>query len=176
VGVIGGGGGPSDIAAEECEESGLEVIPIPEDMRREIKKRGVSIWDWISNPVDLSIIGGSGISDTEMLHLMGCHPDFDILLANFNEWVIMTLASNERFRGMMNQVENHIKVRNSHPKPFAVIFGERGVSADRYDDWHWKLIAEARGELIKAGVATYPTFRRAARALFKVREYYARRE
>ena len=40
VGVIGGGGGPSVIAAEECEESGLEVIPIPQEMRRRTQEPG----------------------------------------------------------------------------------------------------------------------------------------
>ena len=173
VGVIGGGGGPSVIAAEECEESGLEVIPIPQDMREELKNRGVPIWDWISNPVDLSIVAGSGVTDVDMLHLMGQHPAFDILMANVNEWVFMTLASDERFQGMKSQVKNHISLRDTYPKPFVVIFGERGVITKENDDWHWKVIAEARAELIQAGMAIFPTFRRAATALRKVQEYYA---
>lgn len=173
VGLIGGGGGPSVIAAEECEESGLEVIPIPQDMREELKKRGVSIWDWISNPVDLSIIAGSGVTDIEMLHLMAQHPDFDILMANINEWVIMTLASDERFQGIKSQIKSHITLRDTYPKPYVVIFGERGVITGDQADWHWNLIAESRAELIQAGMATFPTFRRAARALRKVQEYYA---
>ncbi len=172
VGVIGGGGGPSVIAAEECEESGLEVIPIPQDMRQELKERGVSIWDWISNPVDLSIVAGSGVTDVDMLHLMGRHPSFDILMANVNEWVFMTLASDERFMGMKTQVKSHISLRDTYPKPFVVIFGERGVITAEHEDWHWKVIAEARAELIKAGMAIFPTFRRAATALRKVQEYY----
>jgi len=173
VGVIGGGGGPSVIAAEECEESGLEVIPIPQDMRKELKDRGVNIWDWISNPVDLSIVAGSGVTDIDMLHLMGKHPAFDILMANVNEWVFMTLASDERFLGMKNQVKNHISLRDTYPKPFVVIFGERGVITGEQDNWRWKVIAEAREELIGAGMATFPTFRRAAIAVRKVQEYFA---
>jgi acyl-CoA synthetase (NDP forming) len=173
VGVIGGGGGPSVIAAEECEESGLEVIPIPEDMREEIKNRGISIWDWISNPVDLSIIPGSGITDVDMLHFMGRHPAFDILMANMNEWVVITLASDERFQGMKNQTKGYILLRDTYAKPFVVIFGERGVVPADQNSWHWKVISEARTELIRAGMATFPTFRRAAKALNKAREYYA---
>jgi acyl-CoA synthetase (NDP forming) len=173
VGVIGGGGGPSVIAAEECEESGLEVIPIPEDMRRELKERGVSIWDWISNPVDLSIVAGSGVTDIDMLHLMGQHPDFDILMANVNEWVFMTLASDERFQGLKNQANNYILLRDSYKKPFVVIFGERGVIPPDQNNWQWQVIAEARAELLQAGMATFPTFRRAAKALYKAQEYYS---
>jgi acyl-CoA synthetase (NDP forming) len=172
VGVIGGGGGPSVIAAEECEESGLEVIPIPQEMRQELRNRGISIWDWISNPVDLSIVAGSGITDIDMLHLMGQHPAFDILMANVNEWVFMTLASDERFLSMKSQVINHISLRDTYSKPFVVIFGERGVITGDHNDWHWKVIAEARAELIQAGMATFPTFRRAAKALRKAWEYY----
>jgi Acyl-CoA synthetase (NDP forming) len=174
VGLIGGGGGPSVIAAEECEGSGLEVIPIPQDMREELKARGVTIWDWISNPVDLSIVGGSGITDIDMLHLMAQHPAFDVLFANVNEWVIITLASDERFLTLKDIVKNYIILRDSYPKPFAVIFGERGVITKENDDWHWKVIAESRAELIQAGMATFPTFRRAAIAIRKVQEYYAR--
>jgi acyl-CoA synthetase (NDP forming) len=173
VGVIGGGGGPSVIAAEECEESGLEVIPIPQDMRQELKNRGVSIWDWISNPVDLSIVAGSGVTDIDMLHLMGKHPSFDILMANINEWVLITLASDERFQGLKGQIKSHINLRDTYPKPYVVIFGERGVITGDHNDWHWKTIAESRAELIQADMATFPTFRRAAKALRKMQEYYA---
>ncbi len=143
-------------------------------MREELKARGVTIWDWISNPVDLSIVGGSGITDIDMLHLMAQHPAFDVLFANVNEWVIITLASDERFLTLKDIVKNHIILRDSYPKPFAVIFGERGVITKEYDDWHWKVIAESRAELIQAGMATFPTFRRAAKAIRKVQEYYTR--
>lgn len=176
VGVIGGGGGPSVIAAEECEESGLEVIPIPEEMRQELKERGVSIWDWISNPVDLSIVFGSGITDADMLHLMGRHPNFDILMANINEWVFITLASDERFPTLKEAAKNHIALRDAYPKPFVVIFGERGVISGGETDQHWKILAEVKRDLIGAGMALFPTFRRAARALNKVCTYYAARE
>lgn len=176
VGVIGGGGGPSVIAAEECEESGLEVIPIPEEMRQELKARGVSIWDWISNPVDLSIVFGSGITDADMLHLMGRHPNFDILMANINEWVLITLASDERFPLLKEGVKQHIQLRDTYPKPYVVIFGERGVMGGESADWHWDILAEAKTTLVQAGMATFPTFRRAAKALYKLYEYYSAKE
>jgi acyl-CoA synthetase (NDP forming) len=175
AGVIGGGGGPSVIAAEECEEAGLEVIPIPQDMREEMRDRGVAIWDWITNPVDVSIVGDSGITDIDMLHLMGKHPDFDLLMVNFNEWVLITLALEERFSQRMEaQVKNHIEIRDKYGKPFVVVIGERGAAADPYDDRYGKVIAEARSELINAGMATYPTFTRAASAISKVQAYYSR--
>ncbi|MEW6185907.1 MAG: hypothetical protein AB1585_09245 [Thermodesulfobacteriota bacterium] len=108
-----------------------------------------------------------------MLHLMGRNPAFDILMANINEWVFMTLASDERFQGMKNQAKSYIALRDAYDKPFVVIFGERGVIPPDQNNWQWQVIAEARAELIQAGMATFPTFRRAAKALSKVQEYYA---
>jgi hypothetical protein len=65
-------------------------------MREEISSRGVAIWDWISNPVDLSIIGWFGMTDIDMLRVMKRDPAFDALMVNLNEWVLYTLAYNER--------------------------------------------------------------------------------
>jgi acyl-CoA synthetase (NDP forming) len=173
VGVIGGGGGPSVIAAESCEEAGLDVAPLPQDMREEMKARGVTIWDWISNPVDVSIIGGSGMTDLDMLHLMAKHPDFDLLMVNINEWVMMTLSTDDRFKmAMPGQAKNYLSVKEKYGKPFLVVVGERGVTAEQYDDFHWKSIAEARSILINGGMPIYPTVEQAARAARKVIDYY----
>ncbi len=177
VGVIGGGGGPSVIAAESCEEAGLDVIPLPQDMREEMRVRGVTVWDWVSNPVDVSIIGGSGITDNDMLHLMGKHKDFDLLIANLNEWVMITLADDARFKmSLKTQPQNYIHIRQKYGKPFLIVVGERGIMAEDYDDWHWKAIAGARSELIKGGMPIYPTVERAARSARKVLEYYMHKQ
>ncbi|MDD5190660.1 MAG: CoA-binding protein [Dehalococcoidales bacterium] len=173
VGVIGGGGGPSVMAAEACETAGLDVIPIPQSLREEMKSRGVTIWDWVSNPVDLSIIGGSGISDLDMLHLMGKHPDFDLLLVNFNEWVMFTLATDERLKGMPLAVKGYSAIKEKYGKPLAVVLGERGLVAEEYDDFKWKTLAQVRSDLRKAGIPVFSTFPRAATALHKVWKYYS---
>ncbi|MDP2919764.1 MAG: CoA-binding protein [Dehalococcoidia bacterium] len=173
VGVFAGGGGPSVIAAESCEEAGLEVIPLPQDMRDEMKARGVSIWDWVGNPVDSSIIGGSGMTDMDMMHLMAKHPDFDLLIATINDWVMMTLSTDERFRlSVPAGAQAYLSVKERYTKPFLVAVGERGVTAEQYDDFHWKALAEARSILLKGGLPIYPTIERAARAARKVIDYY----
>jgi len=51
----GGGGRLSVMAADLCEEAGLNVIPLPDEIRQELKKAGNPIWDWVTNPVDFSI-------------------------------------------------------------------------------------------------------------------------
>jgi len=151
VGIIGGGGGPSVMAAEACEAAGLNVLPLPDDMRAEMKTRGATVWDWISNPVDLSIIGGSGISDVDMMHLFGKHPDYDLIMVNFNEMVGVTL-SGDRFKMAPLAVKGYAQAKEKYAKPFIVVVGERGLVAEQYEDWQWKTIAEARSELRKAGI------------------------
>jgi len=81
VGVAGGAGGSSVLAADLCEEAGLNVIPFPQEIREELKARGSQIWDWISNPVDMSIRIDRNEGPGEVMKLMGKNPNFDLLIA-----------------------------------------------------------------------------------------------
>ncbi len=177
VGVIGGGGGPSVLAAEACEEAGLDVIPLPSELCQEMKKKGIKIWDWVSNPTDVSILGGSGLTDTDMLQMMAKNDNFDLLIANMNEAVIISLAPKERLTfGLPRQVEGYIKVKEEYSKPLLTVVEEKGPGIGDYDDETWKLICEMRTKLITAGIPFYPTMGRAARAARKVLDYYLRRQ
>jgi acyl-CoA synthetase (NDP forming) len=176
VGIIGGGGGPSVIAAEACEEAGLDVIPLPDEMRAEMKAKKVAIWDWISNPVDVSIIGDSGITDMEILQMMGKHPDFDLLMANLNEETMAALATPERLTSTLaNLANNYIAVMKNYGKPFLAVIGEKGLGNDNYNDLVYKLTRDVRSRLLTAGVPFYPSMERAASAAMKVMAYYKRK-
>ncbi|MDD5288974.1 MAG: CoA-binding protein [Dehalococcoidales bacterium] len=176
VGIIGGGGGPSVIAAEACEEAGFDVIPLPDEMRAEMKAKGATIWDWISNPVDVSIIGDSGITDMDILHMMGKHPNFDLLVANLNEETLVTLATTERLtRTLANLAKNYIEVTKSYGKPFLAVIGEKGLGNENYNDLVYRLTRDVISRLLAAGVPFYPSVERAARATVKVTNYYRRR-
>jgi hypothetical protein len=88
-----------------------------------------------------------------------------------------TLATDDRFETSMKvQPKGYVTVRDRYGKPFLVVMGERGVVASDYEDFHWKAIASAREELIKAGMPTYPTMERAAKAARKVFEYWRTRD
>jgi len=83
VGVLAGAGGATVLAADQCEEYGLDVIDLPQDIREDLKNRGVRIWDWIGNPADFSInMGGDDFSPQLLLSMMAKHPDFDLIIAN----------------------------------------------------------------------------------------------
>lgn len=177
VGVVGGGGGPSVLSADECEEAGLDVIPLPVEIREQLRSNGVPIWDWVGNPIDVSILGGSGLSDIDMLHLMAGNANFDLLIANVNEGVIVTLARPEGMTlRLKDVVKSYAGVREENPKPLLTVVEEKSLGVGDYDHWSSKLISEVRTELIEAGIPFYPSIKRAARAARKVLDYYLKRE
>jgi len=176
VGIAGAGGGPSVLSADECEEAGLEVVDLPPEMRRELRDRGIEIWDWVGNPVDVSIIGGFGLTDMDMLRLMADSLHFDILIGLINELIMFTLSRGEgaemRLKGA---VEGYRRLKEESGKPLLAIIGDDGSGREEYGDRCGEVISQGRTDLIAAGIPFYPTIGRAARAARKVMEYYQRR-
>ncbi len=172
VGVIGGGGGASVLAADECEEAGLEVINLPTELREELKSKGNPVWDWIGNPVDLSIdMGDPTFSAGDMLQLLAKNRNFDLLIST---------ASAPYRRGRQElPVDEYLKpyeiVKNSL-KPLLAVVADRSLGIDDYDNLNWKLTCEVRTKLVAAGIPFYPTMGRAARAARKLIDYYQGRQ
>jgi acyl-CoA synthetase (NDP forming) len=173
VGISGGGGGPSVLAADECEEAGLDVVPLPKEIREELRTKAPAIWDWVGNPTDVSILGGFGFTGIDMLKMMAKNRDFDLLIANVTE---VPLASKEdtlsRLRG---EVQGYIEVKNTSSKPLLVVIGEKSLGMEDYGHWRWKLTGELRSELLAADTVFYPTMKRAAQSARRLIDYYQRR-
>jgi acyl-CoA synthetase (NDP forming) len=174
VGVVGGGGGMSVRSADDCEEAGLDVVPLPPEIREELKSRGNPLWDWIGNPTDASITGGFGFSHIDMLQMMAAHPDFDLLIGNVSEGAPMRKEEMiSRFRA---EAAGYIMVGESSPKPLLVVVGDKSPGVNDYDFWRWQELNKTRTELIEAGIPFYPTIGRAARAAIKLLDYYSKRK
>ncbi len=167
VGVIGGAGGASVLAADQCEAAGLDVIPIPPEIREELKTKGISIWDWIGNPVDRSIRGDTDFSPGDMLSMMAENGNFDLLMVLFNE------PHHDRQKGTTadNYIEDY-PFEKCKPKPVVAIVPDRCLGIDHYADWNWKIIYEIRTKLLAGGIPFYPSFGRAAKAAKRVAGYY----
>jgi acetyltransferase len=71
-------GGWGVLTADACVEAGLELVPLPDDLRDEIDKRVPARWSR-GNPVDLA---GGETRDTipEVLDLAAAHPDVDAIV------------------------------------------------------------------------------------------------
>ncbi|UCB43770.1 MAG: CoA-binding protein [Dehalococcoidales bacterium] len=197
AGVAAGAGGATVLAADQCEEAGLDVAPLPQEIREELRSQGVQIWDWISNPADFSInMGDENFGPAELLKMMAMHPDFDLIIASINipgwggppgsrgrrggggppmrgmpPWAMLSLTP-EGIVKQYSQINDY--------KPVLGLISDRSPSPDvddrEQEDERWKTVCEVTAELVKQGIPFYPTVSRAASAANKVIDYYQRRE
>ena len=161
VGVAGGAGGSSVLAADLCEEAGLDVIPFPQEIREQLKAQGSQIWDWVNNPVDMSIRVDRDEGPGTILKLMAGHPDFDL-------FIVFIHAHFHGPRPESGNLAKHLldayKLDELKGKPFmAVIEGEGEDQA---------LTNAVIDELHAKKVPVYPNIERAANAASKVAKYY----
>jgi len=173
VGIAGVGGGPSVLAADQCEEAGLDVVSMPMEVRKELKSKGIPIWDWVGNPIDVSILGGSGLTGTDMLQTIVRNQNFNLFIVIINE---EAPAPKEgmmlRLRG---DIKCYIKVKKETSKPVLVVASEKSPGIKDYNHWRWKRLSGARTKLLAADIPVYPTVSRAARAARNLIDYYQKR-
>lgn len=173
VGIVGGSGGSSVMAADLCEEAGLNVIPLPDAIRQELKSKGNAIWDWIGNPADFSISMGDESSARDVTKLIAAHPDFDFLI---------TFVSGPWYLGPEPfSLEQHLKrysLENLGNKPFVMVFQDTAryfIDDDQMADYD-KIIAEMQARFISNGYPIYSDIKRAALAVSKMICYYERKQ
>jgi len=169
VGIAGGSGGSSVLAADQCEEAGLDVIPLPTEIRGDLKAKGSPIWDWIGNPADFSI-AWDNFDFGEMIQMMAANENFDLLIL-FMSGPWQRGAS----RSIRNLIEEHLKRFRLEEinKPLLVVFQERGGSSDS-DRTMQRMMNEIKMRLIAANIPIYPSIGRAARTASKIIDYYQR--
>jgi len=172
VGVAGGSGGSSVLDADECEEAGLDVIPLPPEIREELKSKGSLIWDWIGNPADMSIRIDRDWDTGDMLEIMVRNQNFDLL-------IVFMRGPHHRGEPKISAdavLERH-RIGKLNNKPLLIVMPDMGQSANDDDDYAWmqKLMGEVREKLIAENIPVYPNIGQAARAASKLIDYYQRR-
>jgi acetyltransferase len=159
VGVVGGGGGRAVQSADVCEEAGLHVPKLPESIRGMLREKAPQLADWVDNPVDQSILAGSGVSGARVLEMMLEAPEFDCLIANVGEdWVLGRPDAIER---MAHLVGRFAAIGEKSQKPMAFVLGP----ADSPDEVKWRAVEGGKQALTDARLAVYPSVDRAAAAL-----------
>ncbi len=168
LGMVGGGGGRSVLTADICEELGLSVPPLPEDVERRIGEKAPGLAGWITNPVDQSILAGSGLGGTQVLEWMDESPSIDLLLANVGEaWAL----GRPNAEALLTRIpQRFVEVGTRTQKPLAVVLGP----TDYGDEGLWRLVSGAREGLTGAGLALFPSVERAVRALARLSGYWER--
>lgn len=156
AGVVGGGGGRSVQSADACEENGLNVVPLPEPLRAKVRERAPQLAEWVGNPVDQSILAGSGLSSNGLLQLMLEDNAYDIAIANVGEdWFLGRPDADERLRHACNRLAAIIQ---SSPKPVAVVLGP----TETENAEHRALIDDVRQDFVAKRVAVFGSVERAA--------------
>jgi acyl-CoA synthetase (NDP forming) len=159
VAVVGGGGGRSVQSADACEEHGLDLVPLPPALREQVRAKAPALADWVGNPVDQSILAGSGFSSNSLLDLMLASDAYDLAIANVGEdWFFGRPDAEERMRHACNRLKAAAKTSG---KPVAVVLGPTETVNPR----HRALVDAVRDDLTAEGVAVFYSVERAAWAL-----------
>ncbi|MDP2674086.1 MAG: CoA-binding protein [Dehalococcoidia bacterium] len=166
LGMVGGGGGRSVLTADQCEELGLSVPPLPADVEKRIAEKAPDLAGWLTNPVDQSILAGSGVGGTSVLEWMDASPGIDLLLANVGEaWAL----GRPNAEALLNRIpERFAEIGARTGKPLAAVIGP----ADYSDERLWRLVSASRETLVEAELAVFPSVERAVRALARFVAYW----
>lgn len=168
--MVGAGGGRSVLTADLCEELGLSVPPLPPDVEEQVAQKAPDLAGWVTNPVDQSILAGSGLGGAQVLEWLDESPEIDMLVGNIGEPWAFGRPNGEAI--VRRVTERFIQVAAKTKKPFAVVLGP----SDYGDEERWRIVNEARERLVGAGVAVFPSVERAVRTLARLAAYWKRRD
>jgi len=163
--MVGAGGGRSVLTADLCEELGLSVPPLPEDVEEKIAQKAPDLAGWVTNPVDQSILAGSGLGGAQVLEWLDESPGIDMLVGNIGEPWAFGRPNGEAV--VRRVTERFVDVASRTQKPFATVLGP----SDYGDEERWRIVSEARERLVEAGVAVFPSVERAVRTLARLAAY-----
>ncbi|OGO22555.1 MAG: hypothetical protein A2144_02390 [Chloroflexi bacterium RBG_16_50_9] len=175
VGIVGAGGGRSVLSADEWEENGFNVPPLPRDIREELKRRGSQLWDWIDNPADVSImIPGDPVTMPDVLSEIVKNPAFDFIAADAEE--DPPFGKEPFIQHLTEDMMGYIKISRECQKPLLIIFDERSPGIKDMDSYIHRTRAELRTLLVKEGLGFFPSVSEAAKTIKELINYYQRRE
>jgi acyl-CoA synthetase (NDP forming) len=173
VGIMSAGGGLSVMSADIFEEAGLKVPPMPPKIKEELKIKAPEIWDWIGNPVDISIMSAVSIGFAEVIkllpRLMAESQDFDFLIGEFSD---DNPFLTELWKGLAaGQTEMFINLYNEKLKPMIAVIHSEAATSDLPSYERWQILAGQRARYANARIPTYSTVAEAARAVRKFIDY-----
>ncbi len=172
VAVAGGAGGSSVLAADLCEEAGLDVIPLPQEIREALKAEGNEIWDWIGNPADMSIRVDRDSTEGEFLKVMARNPNFDLLIT----FVHMHGPGNQKKITADEFLARYCLDELNNKPLLATMEDHRQGSNHNEHAWMQEVLEEAKEKLQASNVPVYPSIERAATAASKMIDYYQHKQ
>lgn len=170
VAILGGAGGEMVESADICNEAGLDVAPLPPEVRESLKEIVPKTWDWISNPIDGSILEWGRPQALHVLQALAASPAYDVVLANVR-WLEFMVAREDGetvFQETLGQLKSLAK---DNGKATIFVLGD----SESPDERRRHAVVVARHAFAEAGVALYPDIERAARTLGRYVRYLEER-
>ena len=169
--VLGGAGGETVEAADLCQEAGLEVVPLTQELRERLRDKLPHNWDWVGNPLDSSILTWGRFEAGDILQMMAASPAYDLVIANVRglEWIVAPEDDGGKiFRDAIDLLK---RLGKESGKATMLVM----ATPESPEGWRRKPLLDARRELVAAGVAIYSDLERAARTMGRYVRYLAER-
>ncbi len=134
-----------------------------------MKRRGISVWDWLSNPADFSIRDNERLTVGLIMELMAKDVNFDLLIT-----LLGMPGGSLRQPGttMETYLEQQYNLEACREKPFLAVVADKSLGIKDWTSDEWKTACETRQALINLKIPFYPTIARAALSARKVTDYY----
>ena len=170
--IAGGGGGESVVSADVWEEEGFDVPDLSLKVREKLKEEVPDIWDWLRNPLDVSILQNVPLSAMNLLRMISNEDKFDIMVVNMTQndpytrdvW-LGTLAED---------LLDGVLAIKEEGKPVVCVIETGEIGLSDMESWRWSAIAEIRKHIISEDIPVFPSPERAAKALRRLVNYYER--
>ena len=168
--IAGGGGGESVVSADVWEEENFEVPDLSLKVREKLKEEVPDIWDWLRNPLDVSILQNVPLTAMNLLRMISNEDKFDILVVNMTQndpylrdvW-LGTLAKD---------LLDGVLAIKEEGKPVVCIIETGEIGLSDMESWRWSAIAEIRKHIISEGIPVFPSPKRAAKAIRGLVNYW----
>lgn len=168
--IMGGSGGKSVIGADLAEEAGLQVPPLAFELREKLKKLAPEMWDWLGNPIDISIFGDNINTMHGIFDLLSDSPDYDFIIRQTTDENPM---DDDLWTSIIrSEIDAVVVAFKRAKKPLVCVLSGGKPGLDGMKDIRWQTMAEMRSLLIREGVPVFDTMPEAVTAIGKYVRYW----
>lgn len=170
IGIEGPSGGISAVAADACEKMGFDIIPLPSEVIDTARSIDPANAEKLTNPSDYSNLFASPLWHNAV-SLMAKNSNFDFVIGITIEdapW-----HEERHIETISKELESWTDLAKEGCRKLVVVVGDRSLGISEMDNWRWKLYAQVKTELVKAGIPFFSNIHKAAKAMKEFVNYCA---